>query len=37
MSKVKFEFSKEKKAREDFEENIFNLLEETFAKLNVGS
>jgi hypothetical protein len=35
--KVKQEFSKEKKAREDFEENIFNLLEETLAKLNVTS
>jgi len=33
MNKVKSEFLKEKKYREEFEENIFNLLEETFTKI----
>jgi hypothetical protein len=34
MQKVKGEFIKEKKQREEFEENIFSLLEETLAKLS---
>ena len=33
MEKVKNEFNKEKKQREDFEENVFNLIEETCTKL----
>ena len=33
MEKVKNEFNKEKKQREDFEENVFNLIEDTCTKL----
>ena len=33
MGKVKSEFSKEKKQREEFEENVFSLIEETCTKL----
>jgi hypothetical protein len=33
MEKVKEEFNKEKKQREDFEENVFNLIEDTCTKL----
>ncbi|MCQ2818496.1 MAG: hypothetical protein MJ252_14605 [archaeon] len=33
MEKVKTEFKKEKKQREEFEENVFNLIEETCTKL----
>ena len=33
MEKVKNEFSKETKQREDFEENVFNLIEDTCTKL----
>jgi hypothetical protein len=33
MQKVKGEFEKEKRKREDFEENIFTLLEETCTRL----
>jgi hypothetical protein len=33
MGKVKNEFNKEKKQREEFEENIFSLIEETCTKL----
>jgi hypothetical protein len=36
MGKVKVEFTKERKQREEFEENIFSLLEETFSKLSVS-
>jgi hypothetical protein len=36
MKKVKNEFAKERKQREEFEENIFGLLEETFSKLSVS-
>ena len=33
MEKVKAEFAKEKKQREEFEENVFNLIEDTLIKL----
>jgi hypothetical protein len=33
MLKVKEEFGKERQQREEFEENIFNLLEETCTRL----
>ena len=33
MDKVKGEFNKEKKQREEFEENVFNLIEDTCTKL----
>jgi len=33
MQRIKEEFNKEKDKREDFEENIFTLLEETCTKL----
>ncbi len=33
MQRIKEEFNKEKDKREEFEENIFTLLEETCAKL----
>ena len=33
MEKVKNEFAKEKKQREEFEENVFNLIEDTCTKL----
>ena len=33
MQKVKSEFAKEKKQREEFEENVFNLIEDTCTKL----
>ena len=33
MQRIKEEFNKEKDKREDFEENIFALLEETCSKL----
>ena len=33
MDKVKNEFKKEKNQREEFEENVFNLIEETCTKL----
>ena len=33
MNKVKGEFNKEKKQREEFEENVFSLIEETCNKL----
>ena len=33
MEKVKSEFAKEKKQREEFEENVFNLIEDTLIKL----
>ena len=37
MQKIKSEFNKERKQREDFEENIFNLLEETCEKLSLNN
>ena len=33
MDNVKGEFNKEKKQREEFEENVFNLIEDTCTKL----
>jgi len=33
MQRIKEEFHREKEKREDFEENIFTLLEETCSKL----
>ena len=33
MDKVKNEFNKEKSQREEFEENVFSLIEDTCTKL----
>jgi hypothetical protein len=37
MEKVQIEFEKEKEKREEFEENIFNVLEDTLSKLETDN